>query len=123
MIRRILSILISGLTFIYPLFAFADALGLDKAGNLGLEKGLEGIIANIIKKALTLVGTLALAFLVYGGFLYITAAGDTQQIEKGKKVIIYAIIGIIVIGLAYALVEFVIGAFGGGSGGGSQSNL
>jgi hypothetical protein len=116
--------------FLYPLTCWflpvvvfaADTLGLDKA-DVGLSKGsLESMIANIVKAGLTLVGAIALAMIVYGGFLYISAAGDEAQIKKAKTVLIYAIIGIIVIGLAYALVAFVIGAFGGG-GGGSGSGL
>jgi hypothetical protein len=48
--------------------------------------------------------------------LYITAAGDPKQIEAGKTAIVGAVIGIIVIGLAFAIVEFVVRAMGGGSG-------
>lgn len=110
--------------WLLPVFAFAsDTLGLGKA-NVGLStNSLESMIATIVKTGLTLVGALALAMLVYGGFLYITAAGDTKQIDKAKTVIIYAIIGIIVIGLAYSVVAFVIGAFGGGTSSGSSGRL
>jgi len=105
--------------WLLPVIAFADTLGLSNA-NVGLStSSLESMIANIVKTALTLVGAIALAMLVYGGFLYVTAAGDESQIKKAKTVIIYAIIGIIVIGLAYSLVAFVIGAFSGGGSSGS----
>ncbi|MDO8511666.1 MAG: hypothetical protein Q7S57_00160 [bacterium] len=109
------------LLWLTPLFVLADGLGLDAAKNVGgLKGGLVEMITNLIKSALGLVGVLALAMIVYGGFLYVTAAGDEKQITKGKTVLIYAIIGIIVIGVAYSLVSFVIGAFiSGGSGGGS----
>jgi hypothetical protein len=102
---------------ILPAFCMAAAdLGQSAAAGIGLEGDLVGMIANIIKTGLTLVGAVALAMIVYGGFLYISAAGDESQIKKAKTVLIYAIIGIIVIGLAYALVAFVLGAFGGGGG-------
>lgn len=78
---------------------------------------LEELIANIVKYALTLTAVLAVAYIVYGGFLYISAAGDETQIKAGKQAIIGAVIGIIVIGLAYAIVEFVISAMEGGGGG------
>jgi hypothetical protein len=67
---------------------------------------------------LGLTAVVAVGFIVYGGFLYITAAGDDAQIKKGKEALIGAIIGIIVIGLAYAIVEFVLSAVGVGGGGG-----
>lgn len=103
----------------FPIVVSAADLGLGNAGGIGLQGNLTGIIANVIKVALGLVGVLALAYIVYGGFLYISAAGDAKQIDKAKTVIIYAVIGIIVIGISYALVQFVIGAIGGGSGGGA----
>lgn len=85
---------------------------------------LEALIANIVKAALGLTAVLAVGFIVYGGFLYITAAGDDSQIKKGKEALKGAIIGIIVIGLAYALVAFVIGAVGAdGGASGSSSRL
>ena len=112
--KKILYIL---LAYLLPIPVFAADLGLSKATSIGLKGDLVGMIATIIKTGLTLVGAVALAMVVYGGFLYISAAGDESQIKKAKTVLIYAIIGIIVIGIAYALVAFVIGAFNGGSGG------
>jgi len=89
---------------------------------LGSNK-LETIIANIVKGALGLTAVIAVGFIVYGGFLYITAAGDESQIKKGKEALVGAVIGIIVIGLAYSLVAFVIGAMGTGGGGTSGSGV
>lgn len=84
--------------------------------DVGLPKNsLPEMIFQLVTYALVLVGVVALAFFIYGGFLYITAAGDTEQIEKAKKIIVYAIIGIVVIAIAAALVNFVIGAFSGQS--------
>lgn len=97
-----------------PIFVLGADLGQDVAEGIGLEGGLVDMIANIVKVGLGLVGAVALAVIVYGGFLYVSAAGDETQIKKAKTVIIYTVIGIIVIGVAYALVEFVIGAVGSG---------
>lgn len=77
-------------------------------------QSLEQLIGNIIRYALGLTAVVAVGFIVYGGFLYITAAGDETQIKAGKQAIIGAVIGIVVIGLAYAIVEFVVKAMGGG---------
>lgn len=105
-----------------PVSVLAADLGLTKAQGIGLQGDLAGMIAKLITTALGLVGAIALAMIVYGGFLYITAAGDEKQITKGKTVIIYAVIGIIVIGISYALVQFVVGAFvDGGSTSGSSA--
>ncbi len=81
--------------------------------DVGLSKApLQDLIFQIIVYVLVLVGVVALASLIYGGFLYVTAHGDTEQIEKAKGIIVYAIIGIVVIGIAAAAVNFVINAFG-----------
>jgi len=108
------------LVWLLPLSVMAGDLGLSNAGGVDLNQGdLVSMIARIINTALLLVGVIAVAMLVYGGFLYITAQGDAKQVEKAKTVVIYSVIGIAVIGLAYSIVAFVIGAFnGGGSGGG-----
>jgi len=83
--------------------------------DVGLPKDeLPDLILKIVNAALILVGVLALAAIAYGGFLYITAAGDEKQIGKAKIILTYSIIGIIVIGVAAALVNFVIDAVLGG---------
>lgn len=77
------------------------------------EQDLPSAIMSVVNYALIFVGVLALAFLVYGGFLYITSHGDSGQVTKAKDTIINAIIGIVVIGLAAAVVNFVIQAVAG----------
>ncbi len=73
-------------------------------------RDLPTMIVNIINWTLTLVGVLALAFIVYAGFLYITSRGDEGQVEKAKNIIVNAVIGIVIIGIAAVLVNFVIDA-------------
>lgn len=58
---------------------------------------------------LAFLGLLAVAFIIYAGVLMVTAAGDDDQIGKGRKIIMYASIGIIIILLAWTIVNFVIG--------------
>ncbi|MDP4007642.1 MAG: hypothetical protein Q8P68_00440 [Candidatus Peregrinibacteria bacterium] len=54
------------------------------------------------------LGLLAVLLVIYGGFLYMTAAGDDGKTENGKKVILYAVIGIIIILISFALVNTLI---------------
>lgn len=53
------------------------------------------------------LSVLAVASLVYGGVLYITAGADTEKAAKGKSVIIYSVIGILLIALSYLIYEFI----------------
>lgn len=77
---------------------------------------LADCIQNVVQYVLGLAGILALAGIVYGGFLYITAAGNQERVESGKNAVFYSIVGLIVIGLAFAIVTFVFNALGGGGG-------
>ena len=57
------------------------------------------------------VGLIALAVIIWGGFLYITAAGDEQKAAKAKQLLIYAVIGLVLIMLAAVVVNLVISTF------------
>lgn len=76
------------------------------------------IIANIIRIALGLIGIVLLAIIIYGGFLWMTAAGNEEQIGKAKKTLTNAVIGLIIILSAYAIVLFVMRMLGIGMGDG-----
>jgi hypothetical protein len=51
--------------------------------------------------------------LVFGGFKYIISGGDSSKVTSAKNTIIYAIIGLIIVILAYAIVNFVVGTVSG----------
>lgn len=75
------------------------------------QTGEEGAIVKISKAILYIVATIAVLFLIIGGFQYITSAGNPDAIEKAKSTILYAIIGVIACLLAYAVVKYIIGKF------------
>lgn len=66
------------------------------------------LIGKIINALLGLVGSIALAMFIWGGFSWMTAAGNTEKVQKGKDIIIWATLGMVVIFFSYALVNFVI---------------
>lgn len=73
------------------------------------EPDLGAAVARIVTNLLIpLAGLVAVGFLVYGGFVYITSGGDEKQIEQGKKTMVWAVIGIVCIMLSYAVVRFII---------------
>ena len=65
----------------------------------------QALIGNILKGALGLVGSLALAMFIYGGLTMMLSSGG-EGVKKGKEIIVWATIGLIVIFSAYALVSF-----------------
>jgi threonine/homoserine/homoserine lactone efflux protein len=69
-----------------------------------------GELANsVIDLLLMVAGIIAVIYLIYSGFLYITAAGNADNAKKGQQGIINAIIGIVIIALAWVIANTVAG--------------
>jgi len=66
------------------------------------------LIGKIINAVLGIVGSLALAMFIYGGFTWMLAGGNSEAVTKGKNILIWATLGLVVIFTSYALVHFVI---------------
>lgn len=79
--------------------------------NLFGEGGLFQRIANTI---IFIVGAVAVIMVIVGGLRYVLSSGNPQATAGAKDTILYAIIGVIVAALAYAIVAFVVGRIGGG---------
>ncbi len=86
---------------------------------LNQTTSLENMIGGVINVAISLVGVLLLAFILYGGFLWITSAGDSKKAGEAIKMIRNAIIGLIIIVAAWAITDFVLARLGEVAGGGS----
>lgn len=69
-------------------------------------------ITLLINYFLGILGLIAVGFLIYSGVLMVTAGGDEQQISKARKIITYAVIGIVIILLSWTIVTFVASALG-----------
>lgn len=87
-------------------------------GSVGLgTSDLREVAINVIKWLLGILGLVAVSFLIYGGFLWLTAAGNEERIEKAKRVIVNAVIGLVIVLVSWAIVlyvaKFVTGATGG----------
>lgn len=74
------------------------------------EGSLRVVVVQMVDYFLGFLGLLAVIMVIYGGVLYVTAGGKEEQSNKAKKVIMFAVIGLIIILLSYALVNTVIGA-------------
>lgn len=72
-----------------------------------------GIFQQISNTLIFLVGAIAVIMLIIGGLRYVTSNGEAASIKGAKDTITYAIVGIVVAMLSFALVSFVIGRFSG----------
>ncbi|MFC1662553.1 pilin [Patescibacteria group bacterium] len=82
----------------------------DIGSSVGLGSAdLKDTVVNIIQWVLGILALVAVVMIIVGGFQWLTAAGNDEKIEKAKKVISAAVIGLIIVLLAWAIVIFVAG--------------
>lgn len=84
-----------------------DAYGTQAGANPG--DALLLMIGKIIRIVLTLLGVIVLVIVVYSGFLWMTAGGDTEKVKTAKTWLTNAIVGLALILAAYAIADFVVG--------------
>jgi hypothetical protein len=75
--------------------------------------GPDGIFTRITNTILYAVGVISVVMLIWGGIRYVTSGGDSKKVTDAKNTILYAIIGLIIAILSYAIVNFIISAVGG----------
>lgn len=78
----------------------------------GIGNYITTIVLNIIEAGLFIVGYISVAFILYGGFLFMTGGGNPGQIEKGRKSIMNASIGLLLSIGAIAITNFIFGVLG-----------
>lgn len=105
---------ITGLTFLVyslmPGVSFA-ALGTNTLIENNRDSTIAGFLGSIQNWLLGIVGGLAVLFIVYGGFLYITSGGNKEKTELAKKTLTYAIMGLVLTVLAGLILEVLTGGF------------
>ena len=72
--------------------------------------GDTGIFKQITNVVLYIVGVIAVIMLIIGGIKYVISGGDAKKVTDAKNTVLYAIIGLIISFLAFAIVNFVINA-------------
>ena len=71
------------------------------------------IIQNVINTLLFVLGMIAVIMIVIGGIRYATSGGDSTQIQAAKNTILYAVVGLVVAIMSYAIVGFVLARLDG----------
>ena len=63
-----------------------------------------------------LIGSVALLFFIYGGIVFLISGGNSERVEQGKKILIGAAIGLVIVFASYTITQFTLDALGYESG-------
>lgn len=80
----------------------------EASGCGGSTEELPDVIQSILNGVVAVSGTVAVIFIVVGGFNYMTSAGDANKVTKARNTIMYACIGLAICALSFIIVNFVI---------------
>jgi cytochrome bd-type quinol oxidase subunit 2 len=69
-----------------------------------------GVFKQITNTLIYIVGVIAVVMLVFGGIKYVVSGGDAKKVTDAKNTVLYAIIGLVIAFVSYAIVTFVISA-------------
>jgi hypothetical protein len=89
------------------------ARGTDQATDLFGSAGIFTTVSNVM---LFIVGAISVIMVIVGGLRYVISGGNTTNVAAAKNTILYAVVGLVIAIMAYAIINFVIGSFVPGSG-------
>lgn len=70
------------------------------------------LIKTVINTLLYIIGIISVIMVIIGGFMYSVSSGDSANVTKAKNTIVYALVGLVIAFLAYAMVNWVVKVFG-----------
>jgi heme O synthase-like polyprenyltransferase len=68
-------------------------------------------IAGILSIVYFIAGIVAVIVIIIAGYIYTTSSGDAGAVKKAKNMILYSVVGIVVIALAFVITQFIAGRF------------
>lgn len=74
----------------------------------GSGPSIEDLIGTITDTLLFIIGAVSVIMIIVGGFQYVVSGGDSSKVEKAKNTILYAVVGLVVAIVSFALVNFVL---------------
>lgn len=100
-------------TRVYSACSVTDGVqsGADCAKGTNVPTNLDAQIQNITNFLLMAIGVIAVIMIIIGGIRYAVSGGDENGTRAAKDTILFAVIGLVVALLAYAIVSFVLRQF------------
>ncbi|HEX7483979.1 MAG TPA: hypothetical protein VF281_02395 [Candidatus Saccharimonadales bacterium] len=117
-------------SFIFSPASYAFGLGMQDGANSakGIDQvadlfGATGIFTTLTNVLLFIIGAISVIMIIIGGLRYVVSGGDSSKVSAAKNTILYAVVGILVALLAYAIINFVITSLVPGSSGGGGTDV
>ncbi len=124
--KQAIVILVMMGSIIFPSFALADNYGIDDTQKatggllpttIASQSSIPGVIGKVVAVGLSLIGILFFLLVLYAGFRWMIARGNTEDVTKAKDILEAAAIGLVLVLAAYAISSFVFTSLGAGDGG------
>ncbi len=116
-LKIVLPVLLMGVLAVVVIAGNVSALTLQEGAEAARCEGCPrdlfgdtGVFKQITNTVLYIVGIVAVIMLIIGGIRYVISGGDSKKVTDAKNTVLYAIIGLVIAFLAYAIVNFVISA-------------
>lgn len=116
------ALLVLGLSFGAAPLLVADTVSADAkseilsgagaAGGTSGQTDLSASFQSVVNIMLFIIGAIAVIVIIIGGILYVVSTGDPAKTKRAKDTILYAVVGLVVAILAYAIVNFVVSSVG-----------
>ena len=98
-----------GLFFATPVLAQTSGLAaFGEAAGFSTTATIPVIVARLIRTVISITGILAVLLIIFGGFKFMTAAGDPTKIQSAKRVITNAVIGLVIVFASFAITQFIL---------------
>ena len=101
------------LLLVVPVVTFATGpdLGIEYGANTGLsDTDPRDIASNLIGVVLGFLGILAVIIILIGGFKWMTAGGNEDQVAEARKIIVSGVIGLVIVLASWGIANFVLNA-------------
>lgn len=119
--KKILNFIIIFSLFLTPSLSLAGNLtdapiitnivAIDSGYETDEDADLNSIVGTVINAFLAILGTIFIALIVYGGYLWMTGMGNADKIERSRGLITAAVIGLIITLASYAISFYVLDLF------------
>jgi Ni,Fe-hydrogenase I cytochrome b subunit len=93
------------------IIAATEKIDPNSIGLTGIQKDANTVLANALSTVYMWAGIICVLVIVIGGYYYTNSSGDSAGVQRAKQAIIGAVVGLVVIIMAFVITQFILGRF------------